>query len=147
MSVNPIPSRYHTVTPYLATTGATELLQFVKDAFQATETECVRSPDGRVQHAEVLIGDSPVMIGETMKELGPIPCTLYLYVDDVDSWFERAVKAGGTVLEELQDKFYGDRTAAVLDACGNRWYMATHVEDVEPDEMERRAQAEMQEGE
>jgi PhnB protein len=145
MPVQPIPDGDHTVTPYLTIRGATELLQFVKDAFQAVETECIRSPDGRVQHAQVKIGDSNVMMGEAPKDFSPMPCTLYLYIADVDVWFDRAVRAGGEVLEQLEDKFYGDRTATVTDSCGNRWYMATHIEDVPPDEMARRAESAMQE--
>jgi PhnB protein len=147
MSVRAIPDGYHTVTPYLTIRGATELLQFVQDAFEAVETECIRSPDGRVQHAQVKIGDSKVMMGEAPQDFQPMPGTLYLYVDDVDGWFDRAVRAGGEVLEQPEDKFYGDRTAAVKDASGNRWYMATHVEDVAPEELARRAKSAMQERE
>jgi len=134
MPVNPIPSGYHTVTPYLTIHGATELLQFVKDAFGAREIECVRSSKGRVQHAQVTIGDSFLMMGEAPPDFSPMPCTLYLYVESVDQWFERAVKAGGEILEPLENKFYGDRTAAVMDKSGNRWYLATHVEDVSPED-------------
>ncbi|MFT5051409.1 MAG: PhnB protein [Chlamydiales bacterium] len=141
MSVAPIPDGFHTVTPYLTIVGATELLDFVKQAFEAIETESVRCPDGRVQHAQVTIGDSPVMMGEAPADFEPMPSTLYLYVDDVDAWYTRAIRAGGTVLEQPEDKFYGDRTAAVKDSCGNRWYMATHFEDAPPDELARRAQS------
>ncbi len=135
MPVQPIPDGYHTITPYLPVQGATELLDFLKRAFNAVETE-VMAPDGRVRHAEVRIGDSRVMMGETPKD--PMACMLYLYVDDVDAWFDRAVKAGGEIVEKPSDQFYGDRHGAIKDPCGNVWYMATHIEDVSPEEMERR---------
>jgi PhnB protein len=143
MAVNPIPEGFHTVTPYLTIKGATELLEFMKQAFGAEETECMRDGAGRVTHAQVLIGDSNVMMGECPVDHEPMPSMLYLYVDDVDAWFKQAVAAGGEVIEEPGDKFYGDRSGAVQDASGNRWYIATHVEDVPPEEMARRAQAEM----
>ena len=143
MAVDPIPAGFHTVTPYLTIRGATELLAFLVRAFGAEETECVRDGAGRVSHAQVVIGDSNVMLGECPADHEPMPTTLYLYVDDVDAWFERAVAAGGDVLEAPNDKFYGDRSGAVKDSCGNRWYMATHVEDVSPEELQRRAKAEM----
>ena len=143
MSVDPIPEGYHTITPYLTVRGATELLEFVKRAFDARETECIRGPDGRVNHAQVLIGDSNVMMGECPKDHEPMPGMLYLYVRDVDAWFAKATAAGATVIEELNDKFYGDRSGAVQDCSGNRWYMATHVEDVSPEEIQRRAETEM----
>lgn len=143
MAVDPVPPGFHTVTPYLTVKGATELLEFVKQAFGAEETECQRGPDGKVNHAQVVIGDSNVMMGECPTDLEPMPSTLYLYVDDVDAWFKQAIAAGGEVIEEPNDKFYGDRSGAVQDSCGNRWYMATHVEDVSPEEMERRAKTEM----
>jgi len=141
--VNPIPNGYHTVTPYLTIRGATELLAFTKAAFGAEEVECIKAPDGRVMHAEIKIGDSRVMMGEAGDTTPPMPCTLYLYVDDVDAWFQRAKQADAEVIEELEDKFYGDRTAAVRDAQGNRWYMATHIEDFSSEELDRRAQAAM----
>jgi len=143
MAVRPVPEGFHTVTPYLTVHGATELLQFLKDAFLAQETECMRSPDGRVQHAEVQVGDSRIMLGEAKQKHPPRPSTLYLYVDDVDLWVQRAVAACGQVLEELEDKFYGDRTGAVSGPAGNHYYMATHMEDLDPAELERRALLEM----
>ena len=139
MTVRPVPPGFHTVTPYLAVHCATELLAFTQAAFGAEPSEVVRDGEGRVRHAQVRIGDSIVMLGEVPADQTPYPATLYLYVEDVDAWFRRAVEAGGAVLEEPEDKFYGDRTAAVQDAQGNRWYMATHVEDVPEDELRRRA--------
>jgi PhnB protein len=143
MAVQPIPEGFHTVTPYLTVRGATELLDFVKRAFDAKETECMRGPGGKVQHAQVVIGDSNVMMGEAPAGFDPMPSTLYLYVEDADASFKQAVDAGGTVIEELTNKFYGDRSGGVQDSCGNRWYVSTHVEDVSPEEMERRAATEM----
>ena len=143
MPVEPVPPGYHTVTPYLTVRGATELLEFVKRAFEAEETDCIRDDKGRVTHAQVRIGDSNLMMGECPLGRSPMPGTLYLYVDDVDAWFARARDAGGEVIEEPSDKFYGDRSGAVADASGNRWYLATRVEDVPPDEIERRARTEM----
>ena len=143
MSVQPVPPGYHTVTPYLSIRGATELLAFTKAAFGAVETEAIRSPEGRVLHAQVKIVDSNVMMGEVPKGSEPMPSTLYLYVDDVDEWFRRAVEAGGEVIEEPSDQFYGDRTASVKDGSDNRWYMATHVEDVSPEEIAERSKTQM----
>lgn len=143
MAVQPIPAGYHTITPYLSIRGATELLEFTKTAFGGIETECMRGPNGRVLHAQVKIGDSNVMMGEVPKDADTMPAMLYLYVEDVDTWFQRAVQAGAEVLEEPSNKFYGDRTAAVQDASGNRWYMATHVEDVSPEEIQERSKTEM----
>lgn len=139
MTVQPIPAGYHTVTPYLAVRGAGDVLAFVKNAFDAVETECVKLPDGTVKHAEVEIGDSRVMIGEATKAgFAPMPACLYLYVEDAAAWFQRAVDAGAEVVDELQDHFYGDRSGGVKDPAGNHWYVATHIEDVTPEEMERR---------
>lgn len=142
MSVRPVPEGFHTVTPYLVVNDASGLLDYVKQAFGAKEADCMRSPDGTVRHADVLIGNSHVMMGQACEGHTATSTMLYLYVEDVDACFARAVEAGGEVVEELADKFYGDRTAAVRDTNGVTWYMATHVEDVPPDEMERRMEAE-----
>jgi PhnB protein len=139
--VNPIPKGYHTVTPYLTVADAGQLMQFVKHAFGAEELFAHRAPDGSIQHAEVKIGDSMVMMGQARGEWKPRPGTIYLYVPDVDATYRAAVSAGGKSLAEPDDKFYGDRQAAVEDPCGNHWYIAAHVEDVSPDEFQRRAAA------
>ena len=138
--VQAIPEGFHTITPYLTVRGAGELLDFVKRAFNAKETECL-APDGTVKHAQVQIGDSMLMMGECPPDWEPMLTSLYLYVDDVDAWFKRAVDAGGEVFEKPTDQFYGDRHGAVKDPCGNLWYIATHIEDVSSEEIAKRAAA------
>ena len=139
--VKPIPHGFHAVTPYLVVPGIPRLLDFMKQAFGAEELHRSARPDGTVQHAVARIADSMIMMGEPQGEFGPKPSTLHLYVPDVDATYRRAVAAGGVSLREPADQFYGDRTGGVADPCGNQWWMATHVEDVPPEEMERRAQA------
>ena len=102
------------------------------------------TPDGTVVHAELRIGDSPIMLGEAQGEWKALPAMLYLYVKDVDATFARAVSAGATTVKEVADQFYGDRNGTVKDSWGNVWSIGTHIEDVPPDEMKRRAQAAMQ---
>jgi uncharacterized glyoxalase superfamily protein PhnB len=139
--VNPIPDGYHSVTPYLTVTDADRLMRFVKDAFGAQELFAHRGPDGSIQHAEARIGDSIVMMGRVRGEMKPMPGMIYLYVPDTDAVYKAAVSAGGKSLQEPVDEFYGDRRATVEDPCGNQWYMATHIEDVSPEELGRRAAA------
>jgi len=141
MPVKPKPERYHTVTPYLMVKGVAKLLDFLKAAFDAEEIERNPGPDGTVMHAEVKIGDSIVMMGEATDKWQPVPCSLYLYVDDTDAVYTRAVHAGATSVMEPADMFYGDRNAGVKDASGNFWWIATHKEDVPAEEMQRRAEA------
>jgi PhnB protein len=143
MPVNPIPPGHHTVTPYLTVRGADRLLDFVKRAFAATERELQKRPDGTIRHAEVQIGDSMVMIAEARGEWKPIESALYLYVKDTDATYRSALKAGATSLMEPADQFYGDRNAGVKDPVGNVWWIGTHVEDVPPAEMARRAATQM----
>jgi uncharacterized glyoxalase superfamily protein PhnB len=138
-AVKPVPEGYHTVTPYLTVESVEKLLDFVKKAFHATETYQMARPDGSVRHAEVRIGDSIVMMGQARDEWKPRPGTLYLYLSDVDASYERALAAGGKSLREPSTQFYGDRSAGVEDPVGNQWWIATHVEDVPPEEIERRA--------
>ena len=145
MAVKPIPDGYHTVTPYLTVRGASGLIEFLKQTFDAKETEVVRTPEGKVGHAELRIGDSVVMIGEAGGEWQPGSANLYVYVNDTDATYKRALKAGATSLMEPEDKFYGDRNAGVKDATGNQWWIATHVEDVSADELQRRAEKAMKE--
>jgi PhnB protein len=137
----PIPQGYHSVTPYLAVQGVPKLINFLKQAFDAEERERMTTPDGRVSHAEVKIGDSIVMMGEPTGESKSMPCMIYLYLEDTDAAYERALEAGATSLRAPTDMFYGDRNAAVTDPVGNQWWIATHVEDVPPEEMQRRAKA------
>ena len=137
-SVKPIPDGAHTVTPYLVVEGIPKLLDFLKQAFGAQERFRMACPDGGVMHADVKIGDSIVMMGEAMGEWKPKPCSLYLYVEDVDAVYQRAIDAGGTKVREPSNQFYGDRTGGVIDPCGNYWGIATHVEDVSHEEMAKR---------
>ena len=147
MSVKPIPKGYHSVTPYLVVQGATELIEFLKQAFDAQETERMQMPDGTIAHAEVRIGDSVVMMADqpgtdgSAHGFGPMPAMIYLYVNDADDAYKRALQAGATSLQEPTDQFYGDRRAGLSDKFGNVWYIATHTEDVAPEEMARRQQA------
>lgn len=139
MAVKPIPDGYHSITPYLTVSDLPRLLEFVKDAFGATQTEGVPGPDGKVSHAEARIGDSMVMMGQARENWGPRPGTIYLYVDDTEATYNRAIAAGAKSLQEPAQMFYGDMNAGVEDPVGNWWWIATHVEDVSPEEMERRA--------
>jgi PhnB protein len=141
MAVNPIPEGYRTVTPYLVVEGATNVLEFVKQAFGAEEKFRMDAPDGKIGHAEVQIGDSIVMMGDAGEENPAMPAMIHLYVDDCDATYERALAAGGTSEREPTDQFYGDRSAGVRDTTGNLWWIATHVEDVSEDEMAKRIEA------
>ncbi len=140
-TVNPIPAGYHTVTPYLLVDRAAEFIQFLERAFNATETHRSAAPDGSIMHASVQIGDSMVMMGQASDVWKPSNMMLYLYVKDVDRVYDRAVEAGATVIREPRDEFYGDRSGAVQDAWGNQWWIATHIEDVHPEELQKRFKA------
>jgi uncharacterized glyoxalase superfamily protein PhnB len=141
MPVKPIPDGYHTITPYLVVRGLPKLLDFLKRAFGAEETERVAGKDGTPTHAEVKIGDSRVMMGEARPEHPPMPSMLYLYVADCDAAHRRAVAAGGTSILEPTDMFYGDRNGAVKDPCGNQWWIASRKENLSREEIARRAAA------
>jgi PhnB protein len=147
MSVKPIPEGYHSVTPYLIISGASDAIEFYKKAFGAAELFRFPAPDGKIGHAEIKIGDSPIMLADEYpamgykgpQSLGGSPITLMIYVEDVDNVFNRAVDAGATVKEAVQDKFYGDRTGTLTDPFGHVWHISTHQEDVSMEELERRA--------
>ena len=139
MSVKPIPDGYHTITPYLVCERLSELIDFLKVAFGAIEIERHLSKSGRVMHAEIKIGDSIIMMGEAMEGFPPVQTSLYFYVEDTDSVYNKAIKAGGISLMEPANQFYGDRNAGVQDPSGNKWWIATHVEDVSAEEMEQRS--------
>ena len=141
MAVDPIPDGYHSATPYLTVRGAETLLDFVKAAFDAEEISRMAREDGSLAHAEVRIGDSVVMLGEANEQWPPMPSTVHLYVGDCDATYLRALEAGATSLREPTDEVYGDRMAGVRDPVGDNWWIATHVEDVSADELERRTQA------
>ncbi|MGH6727968.1 MAG: VOC family protein [Pseudolabrys sp.] len=136
----PIPDGYHSVTPYLTVRGATKAIDFLKNAFGAKlPHEAIKRPDGAIMHAQVLIGDSHIMIAEESDMAPPTTSTLYLYVPNVDSVYQQAVKAGGKTIMEPTDMFYGDRSGGVKDPSGNTWFIATHKEDVTPQELQTRA--------
>jgi PhnB protein len=136
--VKPIPDGYHTLVPFLTVHGAAELIDFLKQAFDAQEHSRTASPDGTVRHADLQIGDSRLMVSEATEQWKARPVGLYMYVPDTDATYRRALEAGATSLMEPGDQFYGDRNAGVQDAFGNSWWIATHVEDVAPEEMARR---------
>jgi len=142
MAVKAIPEDHHTVTPYLTVRGAAKVIDFLKQAFGAElKSGPFKRPDGKIMHAEIKIGDSPIMIGEESEMAKATPSSLYLYVANVDSVYQQAVKAGGKTVMEPMDMFYGDRTGCVKDPSGNSWTIATHKEDIAPQEMEKRAEA------
>ncbi len=138
MTVKPIPDGYHTVTPYLTVADAEAQIDFLKRAFGAEETYRHNDDKGKVTHAEVRVGKSMLMIGQARDQWKPMPAMLYLYVEDVDVVYKRAVEAGGKSIHEPTNQAYGDRSGAVEDSLGNQWWVATHVEDVSPEEIERR---------
>jgi len=147
--VKPIPEGYHSVTPYLIVDGGARAIEFYKQAFGATEVFRMDGPDGKIAHAEIKIGDSHVMLGDESPEMGSrgpgafggSPVTLMLYVEDVDATVNRAVEAGAQLTRPVANQFYGDRTGGVKDPFGHAWYIATHVEDVPYEELQKRAAA------
>jgi PhnB protein len=152
-NVNPIPAGYPQVSPYLSIDGAAAAIDFYTKVFGATERMRMPAPEGKVGHAELEIGDSVIMLADEFpgmgnpspKAVGGTSVTISVYVDDVDSVFDRALGAGATEVRPVENQFYGDRSGQFEDPFGHRWSVATHVEDVPPDEMERRA-AEMMAG-
>jgi PhnB protein len=144
MPVNPIPQGYHTATPYLIVRGANRTIEFLKNAFGAQLSfEPMTSPDGTIMHADLMIGDSHIMISEATEQHPALQSMIHLYVPNVDAVYQRAVAAGGTSTLEPTDQFYGDRGASVTDPSGNHWYIATHVEDVPMAELKKRAEEQM----
>jgi PhnB protein len=141
MPAQPIPEGFHTVTPYLVVEGVPRLLEFLEAAFDAKDVHRTTLAGGRVMHAQLQIGDSMIMMGEAREGCPAMPRSIYLYVPDTDAVYRKAVAAGGTSLMEPADQFYGDRNAGVQDPCGNQWWIGTHVEDVDPEVIARRAQA------
>ena len=139
--VKAVPEGHHSVTPYLVVQGAGKLIDFMKAAFNAQEIFRMPMPDGSIGHAEMRIGNSMIMLGEAINQWKAMPTTLQLYLEDVDAVYARAVAAGGTPIAEPANQFYGDRSGAVQDMCGNFWWVATHVEDVSEEEMKRRMEA------
>ena len=147
-ATNPIPKGYHTITPSLTCRDAAKAIDFYKKAFGAQELMRMPSPDGKIGHAEIKIGDSVVFISDEFPGRTAAPSltatpssSLFLYVEDVDAVYNRAVSAGAKSTMPLQDMFWGDRFGNVVDPFGHQWGLATHIEDVAPDEIERRSAA------
>ncbi len=147
--VKPIPDGYHSVTPYIFVTGAAEAIEFYQKAFGAEEVLRMPYPDGaKLMHAEIRIGNSIVMLSDenpqmaalSPKSLGGASGSLMIYVEDVDSAFQRALDAGAQIKAPLMDMFWGDRFGQVTDPFGHSWALATHIEDLSPEEADRRAQ-------
>ncbi|MDF3203278.1 VOC family protein [Pseudomonas sp. 1912-s] len=153
MSVKPIPEGYHSITPYLGIDKAAEAIEFYKQAFGATEVMRLDMPDGKVGHAELRIGDSPIMMASPCGEMSfgspgkehPSVC-LHLYVQDVDQQFARAIKAGGTAISEPKDQFYGDRSGTLKDPFGHVWFLATRKEDLTEAQVRQRAEEMFKQG-
>lgn len=145
--VKPIPEGYHSITPYLIVDGAAAAIEFYKKAFGATELLRIAGPGGKIGHAEVRIGDSPVMLADEHPEMGAkaprtiggSPVSLVLYVENVDAFVEQAVAAGAKPTRPVEDKFYGDRGGSIEDPYGHVWHVMTHIENVSPEEMQKRA--------
>ena len=152
--VKPIPDGYPRVTPYLIVDGASAAIEFYTSVFGAAERMRMAAPDDKVGHAELEIGDSMIMLADEAPDMdarspravGGTPVSLHVYVEDVDSVFERAVQAGAKGLRPVEDRFYGDRSGSFEDPYGHRWHVATHVEDIPANEMEERAAAAMSTG-
>jgi PhnB protein len=144
--VKPVPDGYHSLTPYLIVNDGARAIEFYREAFGAAEIMRMDAPGGKVGHAELKIGDSIIMLADECEEtgqrnpqsLGGTPVSLMLYVEDVDTVVGRAVSAGAKLVRPVKDQFYGDRTGGVEDPFGHSWYVATHVEDVTPEELQRR---------
>jgi len=151
MAVKHIPEGYHAVTPYLFVQGAANALDFYKRAFGAVELLRFEGPNETIGHAEIRIGDSPVMLADEVPEMGArsprtyggSPVGLMIYVEDVDKTFPQAIAAGGKELRPLADQFYGDRSGTLTDPYGHIWTVATHREDVSHEELRRRSEEQM----
>ena len=141
MAVKPVPDGYSAVTPYVIARNIDQVLEFVKRAFNATEVDVHRDSAGRVMHADVMIGDAHIMMGQANENWPERLGSIHLYVPDADATYRAAIAAGATSLYEVTTHFYGDRSGGVEDPAGIAWWISTHVEDVSPDEMQRRMQA------
>ncbi len=151
MAVKPIPDGYHSITPYLIIKGAAKAIDFYKKAFGAVELFRMAGPDGKIGHAEMKFGDSPIMLADEHPEMGALsPQTvggssvgMMFYVEDVDTRFNQAVAAGAKVERPVKDQFYGDRSGTLVDPFGHKWTIGTHKEDVPPAELNKRMEAMM----
>ncbi len=143
---NPVPEGFHTVTPYVTIKGAAGAIEFYEQAFGAEEIFRWADPDGSIRHAEVVIGDSPIMLTDEAPEfgmsgpqsLGGSPVHMFLYVEDVDAVFDRAIAAGATELMPVEDSQDGDRRGGVTDPFGHVWYIATHIENISREDLQKR---------
>ena len=152
--VSYIPKDYNSVTPYLIVRDAAKAIDYYKNVFGATETVRMPGPDGKIGHAELKIGDSPIMLADESPSMGPghisadtiggSPVSLYVYLPDVDNAINRATTEGAKLLKPVEDQFYGDRTGFIQDPFGHLWGIATHIEDVSPSEMKERMKKVMQ---
>lgn len=146
-TVSAVPAGYHAVTPYLVVADAARAIEFYEAVFGASEVMRLAAPDGRIGHAEIEIGGSKIMLADEWPEgacrgpqaYGGSPVAVHLYVPDVDRVVADALAAGATLLEPVEDKFYGDRSGTLVDPFGHVWYVLTHIEDVSAEEMKRRA--------
>jgi PhnB protein len=138
-NVSAVPEGFHTVTPYLVASDAAAVIDFLQRAFDATLCERIDDEKRRIRHALLKVGDSMVMLTDGNEECPPAPAGFYLYMSEIDAAYDRALRAGGVSVMEPADQFYGDRNAGVRDACGNTWWLATHIEDVSREEIVRRA--------
>jgi len=153
--VTPIPDSAHIVAPYLSVSNASEMIDFYKRAFGATESYRLRMPDGKIGHAEIKIGAATIMLADEFPEMGLLspksqkiarsPVAIHLYVEDVDAVYKRAVAAGGTSVKAPEDEFFGERNAHLTDPSGHIWFLSSRIEEVSPEEMQRRVDA-MKEG-
>ena len=151
MATKPIPEGYHSVSPYLAVDDATRAIEYYERAFGARKVVHMDAPGGKIGHAELMIGDSRIMLSDPFpqasthppRELGGTSAGVFMYVEDVDAVVKQAVDAGATVTMEVADQFWGDRFGTITDPFGHVWSIATHVEDVPPEEMAERAKAAM----
>jgi PhnB protein len=145
-TVKPIPDHYSTATPYLTVKDADKAIEFYQQAFGATESMRLVDPSGTIGHAEIIIGNSPIMLSDEFPEmgihspqtLGGSPMSIHLYVEDVDATFNQAIAAGAKEVMAIEDQFYGDRTGKIIDPFGHTWAIATHQEDVSPEELQQR---------
>jgi PhnB protein len=150
-NVKPIPEGYHSVTPYLYTRNAAAAIEFYKKVFGAKEILRMPGPDGQIMHAEIEVGNSRIMLADEnpqLSALGPLSLggcssSLYVYLADVDAVVQKAEAAGATLTRPVKDQFYGDRSGAFTDPSGYTWFVATHIEDVTPEEVGKRAAAAM----
>ncbi len=155
--VTAIPDRAHTIAPYLSVSNAPEMIDFYKLAFGAIESYRLRMPDGKIGHAEIKIGAATIMLADEFPEMGLLspksqsiarsPVAIHLYVEDVDAVYTRAIAAGATSVKAPEDEFFGERNAHLTDPSGHLWFLSSRIEEVSPEEMQRRLDAAMEQGE